>query len=142
MAIDVNEAGSEYRNGTAGAGDKLVRKYVKRTDKLAKSTSPEAQANYVAGVTNADNQRRRLTKLKQLSEADLNSAMEQKGAAAYSAGTSAGADKFAKNFAPYAAVIDNTVNALKPRTQDAVSNVMNRVAPLAKALADKKKASG
>jgi hypothetical protein len=142
MGIDMNEWVDEYQSGTAQASDKLVRRYIRRTDKLARASSEDAEKNYAAGVNEAVARKTRQKKLKQLSESDLNAGMEAKGAAAYSAGTAASANKAARGFAPYASVIDSTVSKLPPRTQDGMTNLTQRAGAVVKALIDKKKQLG
>jgi hypothetical protein len=142
MPIDMNDWASEYKTGTAGASDKLVRRYVKRSDKLSRSVSEDAEKNYAAGVQAAAATKRRQNKLKKLSESDLNAGMEAKGAAAYSAGTAASADKAARGFAPYASAIDTAQASLPPRSQDGMANLTQRAGHIVKALMEKKKQLG
>lgn len=139
MTIDVTAAADDYVKGARANLDKLVRKYKARTDKIAKATSDAAQAAYVAGVTDPVSQKLRLVKLKKLSDADLDRAMDSKGRVAYPAGIEAGKPKWSTEFTPYASEIDRLVPALPPRTRDAASNVTARVTPIAVGLQNKKK---
>lgn len=118
----------------------MVRNYVAKTGKIAAATTEEAQKAYIAGVTDPTSQKLRLTRLKELSDADLNDAMEKKGKIAHPAGVDAAEDKYTKHADPYFKEIDAIVPKLKKRTRDARTNVMERVIPLAVGLQNKKKA--
>lgn len=140
MAIDRNEALNEYRSKASAAGEKLVRKYIARNDKLVRATSDSAQKNYVAAMTDPKVLQRRVAKLKKLTEADLNAAMQAKGASAYATGVNAGADKWGKGVEPYFSEIERVIANLPARGRTARENVMNRTLPLAEALQKKKEA--
>jgi len=140
MPIDPTSAKEFWQSGAKAKVDKLVRKYTARTDKIARATSPEAQANYVAGVTDPTSQRLRLVRLKELSDSDLNAAMEGKGRTAYGAGVDASVEKYSRRVGPYFGEIDAIRPRLKPRSRDARTNVMERVIPIAVGLQNKKKA--
>jgi len=140
MPIDKTAAKEDWQSGAKAKVDKLVRKYTARTDKIAKATSDAAQKAYVEGVTDPVSQKLRLIRLKELSDADLNAAMEAKGRTAYGAGVDTSVDKYARRVDPYLSEIDAIVPKLKPRTRDAATNVTNRVAPIAVGLQNKKKA--
>jgi len=140
MPIDTTAARDDWQAGAKAKVDKLVREYTKRTDKLSKATSDAAQKAYVEGVTDPTSQKLRLVRLKELSEADLNKAMEDKGRAAYPTGVDASVDKYARHVDPYFKEIDVIVPKLKAKTRDARSNVMERVIPIAVGLQNKKKA--
>jgi len=139
MAIDKEAWKRKYRDRTAVATDDLVRGYTQRTDKVARMSSDDSQRNYEAAMKDPLVLKRRQNKLKGLSEADLNAAMETKGAARYAEGTAASADKALENVSPYLDEIDRTVASLPPRTRDPTQNVMKRVVPLAVNLHEKKK---
>jgi hypothetical protein len=140
MPIDVSAAKEDYVSGAKAKTDKLIRKYTARTDKIAKATSDDAQKRYVEGVTDPVSQKKRLIKLKKLSDSNLNAMMEAKGRTAYPAGVEAAKDKWAGEFDPFAKEIDAILPKLRPPTRDAASNVANRVTPLAVGLQNKKKA--
>jgi hypothetical protein len=140
MPIDVTSAKEDYVAGAKAKVDKLIREYTKRTDKIARATSPEAQKAWVDGVTDPVSQKKRLIKLSKRTDADLNAAMETKGRTAYPMGVEAAKDKWASEFDPFAKEIDSIVTKLKPRTRDAATNVANRVTPIAVGLQNKKKA--
>lgn len=140
MPIDVTQAGKDWQDGAKAKVDKLVRKYTEKTGKVAAATSPEAQKAYVAGVTDPTSQKLRLIRLKELTDADLNKAMEEKGKVAFPLGVDAGVDKYTRHVDPYMKEIDAIVPKLKPRTRDARLNVMERVIPIAVGLQNKKKA--
>lgn len=139
MAIDKDEWKRKYTERTAVAGGDLVKGYTRRTDKVARMASDDAQTNFEAAMKDPAVLKRRQSKLKKLSEADLNEAMEKKGAARYAEGTAAAADKALERVTPFLEEIDKTVSALPPRTRDPRANVMNRVVPLAVNLNEKKK---
>ena len=140
MPIDVAAAAEDWVSGAKAKTDKLIRKYTARPDKIARATSDEAQKAYIAGVTDPLNQKLRLIRLKELTDSDLNRAMEAKCRVAYPAGIDAGKDKYARRVDPHLKEIDVIVPKLKPRTPDARTNVMERVSPLAVGLQNKKKA--
>ena len=140
MPIDVTAASDDWVSGAKAKVDKLIRKYTARTDKIARATSDEAQKAYVAGVTDPMSQKLRLIRLKELSDADLNAAMEAKGRVAYPTGVDAGKLKYTRHVDPYMKEIDVIVPKLKARVIDARTNVMERVVPLAVGLQNKKKA--
>ena len=140
MPIDLEEAKKDWQSGAKAKVDKLIRKYTAKTGKIAAATSPEAQKAYIAGVTDPVSQKLRLARLKELSDADLNAAMEAKAPAAYPAGVDAGVDKYSRHVDPYFKEIDVIVPKLKAKTRDARTNVMERVIPIAVGLQNKKKA--
>jgi len=94
MPIDLEQATTEWQAGAKAKVDKLIRKYTARTDKIARATSDEAQRAYVEGVTDPISHKLRLARLKELTDADLNAAMEAKGRVAYPAGIDAAVDKY------------------------------------------------
>jgi len=140
MPIDTTAAKEDWQSGAKAKVDKLVRKYTARTDKITKATSDDAQKAYVAGVTDPKSQKLRQIRLKELSDADLNKAMEDKGRAAYPAGVDASVDKYSRRVDPYFKEIDVILPKLKPKTRDARTNVTERVVPIAVGLQNKKKA--
>ena len=140
MPIDVTAAKEDWQSGSKAKTDKMIREYVKKTGKIAAATSAEAQKNYVDGVTDPVSQKLRLTRLKELSDADLNKAMEAKGRVAHPAGVDAAVEKYSRHVDPYFKEIDVIVPKLKKRTRDARANVMERVIPIAVGLQNKKKA--
>lgn len=142
MGIDRAEALAEYASRAAASGEKLVRRYVRRSDKLAASTSSAAQSAFVAAMSDPKVLTRRQSMLKKLSESDLNAAMEASGASAYSTAVNAKSPKWASRVEPYLAAIENIHASLKPRTRDPAANVANRVTPFATGLRAKKDAMG
>jgi len=138
MPIDRSKWKERYVEGTSRSGDKLVENYVATPDKVARMASDSAQGNFESAMKDPKVLKRRQTKLRQLSEGDLNEAMRAKGSIRYAEGTAAGADKALERVEPYLSVIDSEVSKLPPRTRDAYQNVMKRVAPIAVALQKKK----
>jgi len=140
MPIDKTAARDDWQSGAKAKVEKLIRKYTARTDKISKATSDAAQKAYVAGVTDPTSQKLRLSRLKELSDTDLNAAMEAKGRGAYPAGVDAAVNKYSRHVDPYLSEIDAILPKLPARTRDAASNVTGRVTPIAVGLANKKKA--
>jgi len=138
--INVDEASKDWQSGAKLKVDKLVRKYEANTTKLAAATSDAAQKAYVAGVTDPVSQKLRLLRLKELTEADLNTAMRSAAPTTYPAGIDKSVTKYTRRVTPFMAEIDRIKPALKPATRDARTNVMERVVPLAVGLQNKKKA--
>jgi hypothetical protein len=138
MPIDRSKWKENYETGTARSGGKLVDNYIAKSGKAAAMASDSAQKNFEAAMTDKKVLQRRQLKLKKVSEEDLNEAMRVKGSARYVEGTAAGVDKAAANVEPFLGIIDSEVAKLKPRTRDAYTNVVNRVAPIAVALQKKK----
>jgi hypothetical protein len=140
MPIDTSAAKSEWQSGAKAKVDKLIRKYTARTDKVARATSDAAQKAYVEGVTDPTSQKLRLIRLKELTDSDLNAAMEAKGRVSYPAGVDAAVEKYGRRVDPYFKELDAIVPRLKPAVRDARTNVMERVLPIAVGLQNKKKA--
>jgi hypothetical protein len=140
MPIDTSTVKEDWQSGAKTKVEKLVRNYKKVTDKIAKATSDAAQKAYIEGVTDPASQKLRLVRLKELTDSDLNDAMDRKGRTAYTSGVDASVDKYAKHVDPYFKEIDAIVPRLKARTRDARTNVTERVIPLAVGLQNKKKA--
>jgi len=131
MAIDKEAWKRKYTERTAVATGDLVDGYTKRTDKVARMSSDTAQTNFETAMRDPKVLSRRQSKLKKLSESDLNEAMRTKGAARYAEGTAASADKALANVSPFLDEIDKIVPGMKARTRDPRANVMERVVPLA-----------
>ena len=140
MPIDTTRAKEDWQSGAKAKVEKLVRNYTAKSGKVAAATSDDAQKAYVAGVTDPVSQKLRLIRLKELSDADLNTAMETKGRTAFPAGVDAGVDKYSRHVDPYFKEIDTILPKLKAKTRDARTNVMERVIPIAVGLQNKKKA--
>lgn len=134
MPIDLNDARAEYERNASAASEKLVRKFTQATGKVDKARSPAAQAAYEAAMRDPKVLARRQKALSKVSENEVNEAMRAKGGAAYSAGVSAGVDKWQRNVAPYMSELDRTVAGLPARSRDVAANVQNRVLPIAKNL--------
>ena len=139
MAIDKEAWKRKYTERTSVASGDLVEGYIKRTDKVARMASEDAQKNFEAAMKDPAVLKRRQTKLKKLSESDLNEAMRTKGAARYAEGTAAAADKALENVTPYLEEIDRIKTTLPARSRDPRKNVIDRVVPIAVGLAEKKK---
>jgi len=139
MAIDVTQASKDWQDGAKAKVSKLIRNYQANPNKLAAATSDSAQKNYVAGVTDPVSQKLRLTRLKELSEGDLNTAMANAAPVTYPAGVDKSVTKYTRRVTPFMTEIDRIRPTLKARSRDARDNVMNRVIPLASGLQNKKK---
>jgi len=140
MPIDTTAAKEDWQSGAKAKTEKMIKNYKARTDKISRATTDQAQKDYVAGVTDPTSQKLRLVRLKELTDADLNDAMDKKGATAHPAGVDAAVDKYGKHVDPYFKEIDAIVPKLKAPTRDARTNVMERVIPIAVGLQNKKKA--
>lgn len=140
MPIDVTAAKDDWQSGSKAKTRKMIDKYKAKTGKVAAATTPAAQKAYVDGVTDPTSQKLRLVRLKELTDTDLNAAMEKKAPTSHPAGVDAGVEKYSRHVDPYFKEIDVIVPKLKPRTRDARVNVMERVIPLAVGLQNKKKA--
>lgn len=138
--INVDEAVRDWQDGAKAKVSKLVRKYKAKTGKVAAATSDAAQRAYVAGVTDPVSQRLRLTRLKELTDADLDKAMEDAAPVTYPAGIDKSVEKMRRRVSPFMGEIDRIVPTLKPRVRDAAANVTARVTPIAVGLQNKKKA--
>lgn len=139
MAIDRAKWKDKYTRNTAAATGDLVDGYIARTDKVARMASDDAQRNFEDAMRDAAVLKRRQSKLKKLTESDLNEAMRTKGATRYAEGTAAASDKALENVEPYLTELDSIVAKLPPRTRDPRKNVMDRVIPIAVGLSEKKK---
>ncbi len=142
MAIDKEAWKRKYTERTAVATGDLVDGYTRRTDKVAKMSSDAAQKNFEDAMRDPAVLKLRQSKLKKLSESELNEAMRTKGAARYAEGTAASADKALANVTPYLDEIDKIVPGMKARGRDPRANVMERVVPIAVGLNDLKKRRG
>lgn len=140
MPIDTESAGTDWQSGAKAKVEKLIRNFKARTDKIARATSDEAQKAYIAGVTDPVSQKLRVQRLKELSDTDLDNAMESKGRVSFPAGVDAGVEKYKRHVGPYFREIDAILPKLKARSRDARANVMERVIPIAVGLQNKKKA--
>ena len=140
MPIDTEEAKKDWQSGSKAKTRKMIDKYKAKTGKVAAATSDDAQKNYIAGVTDPVSQKLRLVRLKELSDADLNKAMEDKAPTSHPAGVDAAVEKYSAHVDPYFKEIDTIVPKLKKKTRDARTNVMERVIPIAVGLQNKKKA--
>ena len=140
MPIDSTAARDDWQSGSKAKTRKMIDKYKAKTGKVAAATTKEAQDNYVAGVTDPVSQKLRLVRLKELTDSDLNAAMEKKAPTSHPAGVDAAVDKYLRRVDPFFKEIDAIVPKLKKRTRDARVNVMERVIPLAVGLQNKKKA--
>lgn len=140
--VDIADIKGEYKSGTQAKADKLVRRYTARSGKLDAATSDAAQGLFVQKMSDPEVLERRRKNLLKLTETELNEAMRATGAANYRTSTAASVDRWADGIKPYLEVQEQVVKGLPPRTADPESNVVNRVLPLAKALASKKKEIG
>ena len=139
---DMNKLKDKYTQNASGAGQRLVDGYMSATGKVAAATSDAAQKNYIAAVTDPKVQARRVNNLKKLTDDDLNRAMAAKGSQNYSAGITAGVDKWAKNAEPFISEAERIAASLPARSRDVAANVANRVTPVAVGLRKKKESMG
>ena len=140
MPIDTTAAKDDWQSGSKAKTRKMIDKYKATTGKVAAATTDAAQKNYIAGVTDPVSQKLRLARLKELTDSDLNAAMEAKAPTSHPAGVDAAVEKYSRHVDPYFKEIDVILPKLKAKTRDARVNVMERVIPLAVGLQNKKKA--
>jgi len=140
MPIDTAAAAADFETGAKAKVDKLVRKYIARTDILDKARSAEAVALFKEKVVSPLALAKRSAHLADLSISDLHEAMRTAAPTTYPAGIERGKGKYAKRVDPFFKEIDAIAARLPKKTADARSNVMNRVVPLAVGLQNKAKA--
>jgi len=139
MPIDLDEAMKAYVDETKSKADKLVKRYQKKTGKADAIKSDDAQKAFEDAMADATVLARRQAMLKDVTETELNEAMEKTGKSAYINKTAAKSGKWKKHFSPFASEIDTTVAKLPKHVRGARDNIMNRSLVLAEALEAKKK---
>ena len=137
--IDMAKWEKKYKVNAMAAGKEWEEGFLAATGIAAAASSDEAQRLYEEKMNDPDVLSRRQRELAKLSDEDFKRAVRQGGSGLYTKGISAKADKAAKGFAPYAEVINNAVAALPAKVADPEQNVLNRVLPVVKALAEKKR---
>jgi len=121
-----SKASSNYEVGIKGASWQ------------AAASSDSAEDAYRKGVEKAISRKARANGVKKVSDASWKENSVKKGAAVIGSRMREASGKYAEGIAPYLDVLKSM--ELPERSDDVVANVMNRVAPIAKALADKKEA--
>ena len=104
-------------------------------DVIAKAIAGED--NYVAGVSAAAAEGRRAKGLQKVSDEQWRAAALEKGATRIAAGMAGSKQKYASGMGGVLSTIQGV--SLPPRTQDAATNVANRVTPIAVALQNAKR---
>jgi len=135
MPIDVSQAGQFYASGTAANVGKWSAKAAAKSNEWEqKAKSPQAEANYAAGVELAARNQLRLRGLQNVSAGQWSQAVQGAGDV-YRIKTGAASGKWAQKFAPFAPIIDRTVAALPAKIPgQARQNTINRCAPIGEAL--------
>lgn len=142
MGINRQDAKANYVQGASNNAEKLVKNYVAQTGKLDKARSDAAEQLYAAKVQAAIANKSRQKGLANVSESEMNAAMQATGAQNYRSGTGRSADKQAKNVEPYYAALDSLEGKYPARTADPMANLTNRAGLVVKTLSDLKKRIG
>ena len=139
MPIDKTAWLEDYKSGARLRSDKWLNNYKATPDKLAKAASDDAQKLYEDQMKDPKVLKRRQSKLKKLSESDLNAAADAAGSTAYATGVEAKAGKALKNVSIYLDEIDRLKPTMPKRTTDPMSNLTNRAGHFVKGLSELKK---
>ena len=137
--INVNTLADAYKLGVGAKGSKWYNGILAATGITAAGSSDAAEARYAAKVQEAIASKSRQNKLKGISDEDVKAPIRAAGSGGiWSTPAQNKAPKFAKNFAPYAAVINSVVATLPPKGTDPLSNLTQRAGPIVTALHNKK----
>jgi len=114
----------------------------KYKDGVARTTNWQASAiegesNYVAGVQDAISRGARAKGIADVSDSEWKEAATKKGASRIGPGMAAAEPKYTRKMGEVISTIEGV--SIAPRTQDPMSNIDNRVKPIAKALYDMKR---
>lgn len=139
---DMQKLKDRWSSRASAASGDLVDSYVSKSGKLDAARSDAAESNYAAGVQNAVAKKRRQKALGRISEEDLNRGMRDRGGAAYQAAVQSTGDKWANKAAPFVAAAEAAAKGLKPRVQDPMANIDNRVKPVVRAMVETKDKMG
>jgi hypothetical protein len=123
MPINMANAQSNYVASASLAGQKYKQKVSANTTWYANATAPTTQTNWTAAVTRAAAENLFTKGLQKSSQAAWQTAASTTGAAALPAGMTSHAQKWATDFAPFAAVIDSAVASLPARGVGAAVNI-------------------
>jgi hypothetical protein len=128
--IDVNASADAFETGASGAAGKWANKYLATTGMAAAAKSQEAQAAYVAKMSDPEILAKRQKRLQNLTDEDFKAKVRVAGASLYSTGVRGTKQKWAKNFAPIAAAINAAVASLPAKTADPMTNLTQRAGPV------------
>lgn len=112
---------------------------VNKADWLNPAKSPQAEANYAAGVQSAVSKKTRQKAIGKMSNEDWRKAAAEKGGAVIGTRLAANLDKWLTNWGGLYDQVISVVGALPPKTTDFMANINNRLVPTVKAW---KKAAG
>lgn len=120
-AQSISLVGPRYTQGVQGA------------DWASAVKTSQANANWKDGVAKAAQADRWHAAVEKVSNEEWKSRAISKGANSIGEGMRMGQDKYAKNFQPVLDAIKTAVDGLQPRTTDVMSNIENRLKPVAMA---------
>ncbi len=132
----IEEVEANFRSGAAVAPSRYAAAVAKTTGVIAAAIAGEAL--WAQKMQTAIANKTRMKALGKVTDSEWQEAASGKGAQRIGPGMTASAEKQSKNFAPYLSSLQG-IN-LPARTADPAQNVLNRVTPIAVALAAKKKA--
>jgi hypothetical protein len=136
--IRVSELQDAYKTGVSAKADKWFRHTSTATGVIAAGQSDAAEAHYNAAMAAVLNNKLRQKGLQGVTDADFQAGVTAAGASGYSSGAQKKSGKFAKKFAPYAAIINQVLPTLAAKGTDPNANIDNRVKPIANALNKKR----
>jgi len=103
------------------------------------ASSPEAEANYSAGVSEAIAAGRRVSGIHRAGDAKYKKGCAEKGAGVIGSRITASLGIYRSEFAPILSAMTSAADAAPPRTRDAMANIDARLKPVvAAAIAAKK----
>jgi len=138
MSKTLADSATAFKN-SAGTASTEYQKAIPTTDPITPGTSPQAQANYVAKMTNPTILAKRLTNLQKVTVAAWRAAALAKGVPNINTGITNGSQKYQTNFSPFYSYISDFQT--KPKTTNATTNIQNNLIPLAQGLQDLKNQS-
>ena len=112
---------ARYKQGIAGA------------DWAGAVRRPETEANWAAGVSKAAAEQAFSRGVARVSNEEWRRAAAEKGAASIGQGMTLGADKYSRRFGPILDAMNSAAASLPARSQDAMSNIDNRLKPVVQA---------
>jgi hypothetical protein len=142
MPINRANAKTNYTQGAQNNSQKLVTNFVAKTGKIDAARSDAAEALYAANTQAAIARKARQKALANVTESQMNAAMQATGATAYGAGVERSKDKWASHTEPFLAALDGLEGRYPARTSDPMANLTNRAGLVVKTLSDLKKRTG
>ena len=141
MPINVANAESNYKASATLAASKYKQKVSVNTDWQAHASSPQSEQNWATKVADAAANQRRAKAIAKVPQTTWVQKASTQGATNLPQGMTNNADKWAQNFGPFAAVIDNAVATMPPRGVGIATNIQ-RVLAIGTALENAKKSMG